>query len=316
MKTNVALVIPNWNGKTQLVDCLSSLKIQSAEAKVVVVDNGSTDGSIEIVQQKFPEVSLVCLDKNYGFAGGVNRGIESVVNDVEYVALLNNDAIVDRDWLKYLMSAIKERPGIGIVTGKLMRDDKKHIDSTGEFVRISGMPYPRGRDEIDEGQYEKAEYVFAATGGASLYRTEMLKKIGLFDESFFAYFEDVDISFRAQLAGWKVWYEPRALAYHHIGSTSSKLGSFTRYHSVKNFILLYNKNMPGSLYWKYKPLFLWQLVRMKLGSIRDLQFWAFIKGFFVGALLIPSTLTKRRAIQKSRKVSIEYIDALLVHGKK
>ncbi len=313
MKMNVAIIVPNWNGKQLLAECLESLQKQSIDSQIIVVDNGSTDGSVELLSDKFPSVEVVRLSKNHGFAGGVNAGLRKVLNEVEYVALFNNDAVAEKHWLELLVTAMQTRPQAGIVTGKLMRNDRKHIDSTGEYVRTNGMPFPRGRDETDHGQYDQAEYVFAASGGASLYRTSMLKKIGLFDEGFFAYFEDVDISFRAQLAGWKVWYEPAAIAYHQIGQTSGRLKSFTRYHSIKNFMLLYLKNMPGKLFWKYWARHFLQLVRMKLGSLRHGQFGAFIKGYFVALWLTPKALAERHKIQSRRKVSIEYIDTMLQH---
>jgi len=140
-----------------------------------------------------------------------------------------------------------------------------------------------------------------------------LEEIGLFDEDFFAYFEDVDISFRAQLAGWKVRYEPKAVAYHHIGSTSSKLGNFSLYHSSKNFMLLYAKNMPAKLYWKYLPLFSLQLSRWFITSLLRGHLWTFLKGMFAAIHQHPKTAKKRKIIQASRKVSVGYIDSMLYH---
>lgn len=316
MKTNIAVVIPNWNGKEFLGDCLRSLELQSKKALIIVVDNGSTDGSADYVRKAFPGVELLAFDNNAGFAGGVNRGIRyALKKGCEYIALFNNDAVAEKDWLKKLVQEMEQDKKTGIATGKLMRSDRKHLDSTGEQYSTSGMPFPRGRNEIDEGQYDKSENVFAATGGASLYRARMLNEIGLFDEDFFAYYEDVDISFRAQLAGWQVLYTPLAIAYHHIGGTSSKLGSFTRYHSIKNFILLYNKNVPGWLFWKYKLPFFAQLSRMLAGSIRDKQFGSFLRALGKAFLLVPSTLRKRRAIQSNRVLSSSHLDQLLYKGR-
>jgi GT2 family glycosyltransferase len=315
-RTDTFVIVPNWNGQDYLADCLESLEAQTYKPSIIVVDNGSTDESLSIVEEKFPQVELIKLAQNHGFAGGVNAGIKKALNSgAVYIALFNNDAVADPSWLEQLVGVASEKSGIGIVCGKLMQMDKKHFDSAGEMLQTNGMPHPRGRGEQDKGQYDKGEYVFAASGGASLYRASMLEKIGLFDEDFFAYFEDVDISFRAQLAGWKVWYEPSAVAYHHIGKTSSRMPGFIRYHSIKNFIYLYNKNMPGYLLFKYKPLFFLQLTRMKLGSIRDGQLWEFTKAFFRTFFHILRTLAKRRAIQKSRVVSISYIDEMLYHGK-
>ncbi len=316
MKTNAMIVVPNWNGEEYLSECLRSLEKQTLSSNIIVVDNGSHDGSVQMVEKNFPHTELICLKENRGFDGGVNAGIKRAMkHGSEYIALFNNDAIASNTWLESLVDCMNAHPEAGIVTGKLMRADKKHIDSTGEFYSTWGMPFPRGRNEVDEGQYDKEQPVFAGTGGASLYRTQLLREIGLFDENFFAYFEDVDIGFRAQLAGWSVRYTPKAVAYHHVGGTSSKLGSFTRYHSIKNFILLYNKNMPGWLFWKYKPLFLVQLLRLLAGSIRDKQTIVFIKALARALRLMPNTLSTRRHIQKSRKINTREVSRMFHRGR-
>lgn len=312
----VAIVIPNWNGEDFIAECLESLENQSLNAEIVVVDNGSHDNSTNIIKNKFPGVTLLEFSNNGGFSGGVNRGIKyAVKNGFEYVALFNNDAVAEKDWLKNLLATMQSSKKTGIVTGKFMQSDRKTIDSTGEIMRRNGMPHPRGRDEVDTGQYNVVEQVFAATGGASLYRTKMLDQIGLFDEKFFAYLEDVDISFRAQLAGWKVYYEPKAIAYHKVGGTSSKLGSFSRYHSTKNFHLLFLKNMPGILFWKYFPLAVLQSFRMAVGSIIHGQYFTHLRGYCAAVVLVPHCLKERKKIQKNRKVSTTYIDSILVHGR-
>lgn len=309
-----SVVIPNWNGKAVLKPCLDSLMAQTQNIDISVVDNGSTDGSADFIKQNFPTVKLVQLDKNQGFAGGVNAGIKQAMADqADYIALFNNDAVAEKNWAANLLKSIQANPKAGIVTGKLLRSDKTHLDSTGECYSIWGMPFPRGRNEVDSGQYDNQPEVFGATGGASLYRAEMLKQIGLFDERFFAYFEDTDISFRAQLAGWKVIYEPSAVAYHAIGSTSSKLGDFTTYHSVKNFMLLYAKNMPTKLYLKYLLLFGLQLFRLGLGSLLKGKIVAFTKGFWAALKLHPSTTKERQRVQSSRQADIKYIESMLYH---
>lgn len=316
MKTNIAIVIPNWNGKKYLKSCINSLLQQSITPNIIVVDNGSVDGSPEYIERNFPQVKLIKLSTNHGFTGGVNTGIKEAIRDgQDFVALFNNDAIADKYWLENLTQAMSKHKNVGIVTGKFMRDNKEHLDSTGDFLTTRGLPFPRGRNEIDKGQYDKSNYVFGATGGASLYRAKMLKQIGLFDEKFFAYFEDGDISFRAQLADWKVYYEPKAVAYHKVGGTSSKLGSFSRYHSTKNFHLLFLKNMPGVLFWKYFPLAVIQSFRMAIGAIIHRQYLTHLKGYFAAVLLLPHCLMQRRKIQKTRKVSIEYINSILIHGR-
>lgn len=308
----VFVVVPNWNGADLLAECLESLEKQSEKCTVVVVDNGSVDESIEIVESKFPNVVLIKNETNQGFAGGVNTGIRYALdNKADAVALFNNDAVADKDWLRHLVDTMKKHPKSGIITCKLLRSDKKYIDSTGDFYSRFGIAFPRGRNQEDAGQYDASEEVFGASGGASLYRADMFSEIGLFDERFFAYFEDVDISFRAQLAGWNIQYEPKAVAYHHVGATSSKLGSFTRYHSVKNLFMLYTKNIPGWLYWKYLPLFSYTMLRMCVTSLLKGGVWAYLKGFGYYIFHLPVVLIDRHQIQKSRKVTTKYIDSIL-----
>lgn len=312
----VFIVIPSWNAADLLPACLESLEKQTQKAQIVVVDNGSIDGSAELIARDFPKVHLIKLAKNTGFTGGVNTGISyALEHGAEAIALFNNDAVAKPDWLQKLVERLSSSSNIGIVTSKMLRMDKKHLDDTGDFYTTRGIAFPRGRNRLDTGQYDQAESVFAASGGASLYRADLLQQIGLFDEDYFAYFEDVDISFRARLAGWDIWYEPAAVMYHHVNATSNKLGGFLRFHNIKNFIYTYNKNMPGWLFWKYKPLFFYQLLRMGAGAVRDGHPMAFPKAVGVALFKLPVTiLVKRRQIQKARKLSTKDLDALLIHG--
>jgi GT2 family glycosyltransferase len=315
-KNNVWAVVPNWNGADLLAGCLRSLQAQSYPANLVVVDNGSIDESIELLEKEFPAVQLIKLPENRGFAGGVNAGIRYALEQgAEAIALFNNDAVADKSWLENLVRALEANEQCGIATGKLMRSDKLHIDSTGEQYSAWGMPFPRGRNQKDAGQFDKAEPVFGATGGASLYRAAALGQVGLFDERFFAYYEDVDISFRMQLAGWKILYEPRAVAYHQVGATSSKHGNFTRYHATKNFYLLYLKNMPGWLFWKYLIFFKLYALRLAGGSLVKGHFLTFMRSTLAALMLFPYAMKERSRIQKTRKVSPAYVAGLLFKGR-
>ena len=313
---DVAVVVPNWNGARFLGDCLQSLTRQSAPAWIIVVDGGSTDGSRELISERFGEVTVVALDGNPGFAGAVNRGIElALAGSAEFVALLNNDAVADPDWLARLLVAARSHPEAGTVTSKLLLSDRFHIDSTGDFYSSWGWAYPRGRDEVDHGQYDDPRFreVFCGSGGASLYRTAMLKEVGLFDEDYFAYLEDQDLGFRAQLMGWKARYEPEAVAYHRLMGTSSTMAHFGRYQAIRNCIYLYVKNVPHPLCWKYLAKFLAGLTLMAANDVRRRRFTA-IAGAYVEALRqMPALLAKRRRIQAARRVPVSYIDSVLIH---
>lgn len=312
-KPNTTVVIPNLDGKRIISQAIESLLKQTVLLHIIVVDNGSKDDSASFIHKKYNTVEVIELPENLGFAGGVNVGIKRAQDlGFKYIALLNNDAEVETSWLEELLVSIEDN-NVGIATCKLFRSDQEHLDSTGDFYTIWGMPFPRGRNQIANDKFSKEEEVFSASGGASLYRSALFDDIGLFDEKFFAYFEDVDISFRARLRGWKVVYNPKAIAYHAVSATSSKMGSgFSRYHSIKNFSLLYMKCMPGLLFWKYLPLVLIQHLRMGLGSIKAGSPLVYIKATFATIFLIPSTLIKRHKIQSSRKISPKEIDSLLI----
>lgn len=310
----IFVVIPNWNGADMIAAALKSLEKQTQKHHVVVVDNGSIDASVEIIEQEFPSVHLIKLPVNTGFSGGVNTGIRYALDqDADAIALLNNDAVAEKNWLKELVMLMSNKPEAGIVTSKIARSDKKHLDSTGDFYSAWGTAFPRGRDEADNGQYETAEEVFAASGGASLYRTELFMQVGLFDQDFFAYYEDVDISFRARLAGWKVWYQPKAVVYHEVGATSSKIHDFGTYHGLKNIFFLSYKNLPLSL-------LIWQLPKRAVYYIGlHARAWtlgkpvASLKALGMVIVLLPKKTFERWKIQSKRTVSAKDIDALIYH---
>lgn len=312
--SKTSVVVLNWNGKDSLNDCLESLETQSYKAQIILVDNGSNDGSAQNAIEKFPNIDLVQNIKNLGFAGGANSGIRRAIeNGSEYIALLNNDAVADKDWLKHLVGFLESNPKAGIATSKILTRDGKQLDSTGDLYTIWGLPYPRGRGEGDINKYDSDIWVFGASGGASIYRVKTLEHIGLFDEDLFAYYEDIDISFRAQLAGWKIGYISQAVAYHQISATSSKIKGFAAYQTLKNLPLVLWKNVPWSLMLKIWP----RLVLAYLGIAGKVllrgQFSAFFKGILVGTILWPKKLVQRRKVQKSRKVSNDYINSIVTH---
>lgn len=309
---NTFVVIPNWDGEDWLGECIDSLLLQSVQCEIVVVENGSVDRSIDILKTYGKKIVVLVQPKNLGFAGGVNVGIRHALeHNAHYVALFNNDAVADTDWLKHLIETAQGNKQTGIVAAKILHSDQKTLDSTGDFYTIFGLPFPRGRGQKDSGQYDNKTVLFGASGGASLYSAAMLRDIGLFDEDFFAYFEDVDISFRAQLAGWNVYFAPKARVYHRISATSSRISGFGSFQTAKNIPLLYIKNMPGLLFWKYLPLATYWYIRMFTARLVKGGFVPFLKGWLLSLRLTPKKLTERRKIQKSRIVSSAEINKLL-----
>jgi GT2 family glycosyltransferase len=315
-KTGVrtAVVVPNWNGADSLVACLDSLFAQSVKSHLIVVDNGSQDSSVQLVETKYPAVELIKHTANKGFAGGINPGFRQAMElGLDYVATFNNDAVADKDWLKHLIDYLDKHPEVGIVTPKLLNGDGKKLDSTGDFYTVWGLPYPRGRGEADLDKYDQATEVFGASGGASLYRTSLLRSVGLFDEDFFAYYEDVDLSFRAQLAGWKVTFVSGAVVYHQISATSSKLRGFATYQTMKNLQLLYYKNVPKRFMWRVGwRLCLAQCLFIARAFSRR-EGWAAVRGDLKGTFLMLKKRRQRRLVQTSRVASDNYIWGLMVH---
>jgi GT2 family glycosyltransferase len=308
------VVIPNWNGVKYLPGCLDSLLKQTVEVNIVVVENGSKDGSLELLKARYPEVEVLELSKNHGFAGGVNVGIKKAMADgAEFVALLNNDAIADKNWIKNLLEAMKRRPQAGIVTSKITDREKGWLDSSEEQYSIWGLPFSKGRGERISDKYNKEGWIFGASGGASLYRVSMLKEIGLFDEDFFAYYEDVDLSFRAQLAGWKVAYAPEAVVYHEIGATSRRIKGFTTYQTLKNLPQLMWKNVPLKLMFKVFPRFVFAYFMIWGSAIARGQIGPSTKGVLMSIIFWPKKLAQRYKIQKNRKVSADYINSIITH---
>jgi GT2 family glycosyltransferase len=311
-QSKVAVVVLNWNGEEDSLNCIKALKKQTAKHTIIAVDNASTDNFVSFVKQKYLEVVVLENNKNLGFAGGVNTGIRHAIeNNFEYIALINNDATPDATWLSELLEPM-ESPKIGIVTGKLLKTDGT-MDSTGDLYTSWGLAYPRGRNEADTSQYDVTEEVFGATGGASLYRIEMLKEIGLFDEDFFAYYEDVDLSFRAQLAGWKVIYNPKAVAYHKIGASSGKVPGLTTYMYVKNLPWLFWKNVPRGLIPTIWPRFFIAHCANVVSALAKGKIIPVFKGIFVSFWLFPKKLIERHSIQSYRKVSDDYIKSIITY---
>lgn len=313
----VLVVVLNWNGLEDTEHCLESLSNQTySDYKIALVDNDSTEPStnerLEAIEKRYGSlVNILRNTKNLGFAGGVNTGIRHAIeHNFDYVALFNNDAVAEPDWLdKLVISA--ENNSSTITTGLLLHADGTTIDSSGDWYSIWGLPFPRSRGDDTASAPESGE-VFGGSGGATLYRTDLFKTIGLFDETFFAYYEDVDISFRARLIGETAYYEKSAVAYHKQGATSDKIPGFAVKQTMKNLPLLYIKDVPAGL---LVPIGLrfwlsYALIALKalLGKNSKQAFVGLLQGIW---LFWTHGIPSRFKIQSKNKVSSRHIRKLL-----
>ncbi len=239
----VTVVIPNYNGMKYLKDCLESLKEQSYPASIVVVDNGSSDGSVLWIKENHPDIELICLNENTGFCRAVNIGIQNT--KTPYVILLNNDTKIKSGFIEALVRAIDASGRIFSVSAKMLdMKDESIIDSAGDLYCALGWAYGRGKGK-PAANYNKPVEVFSACGGASIYRKSVFERIGYFDELHFAYLEDVDIGWRAQIHGYRNLYEPGAKVLHAGSAVSgSKHNKFKAGLASANSIYIIGKNMP------------------------------------------------------------------------
>jgi len=247
LRSLISVIIPNWNGAHLLPTCLDALRRQScAEREIVVVDNASTDGSLDLLARDYPEARVMALPRNAGFTGACNTGIRE--SRSEFVALLNSDTQADENWLAEVVAAFERHPEAGLVASKMLLFDRRDVLHTaGDFVRLDGVPGNRGVWQRDEGQFDREECVFSACGGSAAYRRAMLNEIGLLDDDFFFSCEDVDLAWRAQLAGWKCVFAPKAIVYHKLAATGG--GPTASFYDGRNMIWVIAKNYPGAL-WK------------------------------------------------------------------
>lgn len=241
MKTTV--VIPNYNGRNYLQDCLTSLLAGSEVPAIIVVDNGSADESAAMVKEKFPMVKLIALPENRGFSAAVNMGIREA--GTEYVFLLNNDTVVLKDTIEELEAAMERHPKAFSVAAKMLQmKNPELIDSAGDFYCASGWAFARGKDRKTEA-FSKETSVFSACAGAALYRKAVFNEIGDFDENHFAYLEDIDVGYRAKIYGYRNYYAPASVVLHAgSGSSGSRHNKFKVDLSSRNSIYLIYKNMP------------------------------------------------------------------------
>lgn len=311
---NVLVVVLNYKGWEDTIKCVKSLKKQTHKNfQIYLIENNSQDGSVEKLGSYVEGDAQIIFDvqpTNTGFTGGVNIGIQYAVNNAfDAVALFNNDAQADENWLKNLVVAA-EKTNAAMVTGLLLSEDGKTIDDAGDVYTMWGVPELRAEKKLAS-EAPESGYIFGATGGATLYQVALLKEIGLFDEMFFAYNEDVDISWRTQLAGHKVYYEKTALAYHKHSATSSKIPGFTTTQVFQNLPLVYWKNVPVGLLWSIGWRFLLAYNMFFVWKVSQGAFVPAVKGIWRSWKLLPHAFRERRKIQRSKVVDIAYLRAII-----
>lgn len=292
----ISVVILNFNGKRYLEKCLSSLDAQTYEDfEVIVVDNASSDESVDYLKAQFPWVRIVKNENNLGFAGGTNSGIRQAQG--KYILTLNNDTQVDKRFLEYLIGPMQSDKSVGMCASKMLFLDSR-INSAGICLSRSGASWDRGMFEPDQGQYDSPEEVFGPCAGAALYRREMLEEIGLFDEDFFLYMEDVDLAFRGRLAGWRCVYVPQAKVYHHHGGTAGFRSDLSVYYGNRNVIWYAVKDFPTGLLITSLPFILSR-------NLAAIIYYAMkgqgrvILGSKLDALVgVPKMLRKRRQVMR------------------
>jgi GT2 family glycosyltransferase len=299
----ISIIILNYNGKKFLDECLTSIfNTKYENFEVILVDNGSSDGSVEYVKEKFGEkekLKILALNQNMGFAKGNNEGFK--IAKGEYIIFLNNDVRVKENWLKELIKVMERKPDIGAAQPKILLDDGVHIDAAGCFIDYMGRVYQRGVFEKDKGQYNSIDEVFYAKGAAIIVRRKVLEEVGIFDPDYFLYYEETDLCWRIWLKGYKVVYIPNSIIYHKGGATVGKKRSPEAiFHARKNHIATLIKNYELKNLIKYSiPLIIRMLMYatklflQKKSSIGK----AYIRAIIWNIIHLKETLKKRAYVQ-------------------
>lgn len=310
------IIIPNWNGKEMLRHCLTSLTQQSFTGfRVIVVDNGSTDGSVEMLKKDYPFVKLLTFHYNSGFSVAVNAGVKEAVAPL--LLLLNNDMEVASDCLERLVEKSRQYPDYGFFALKMMNfNHRELIDGAGDAVLRGGVGYRLGTMERDCDRYKKDREVFGSCAGAAMYRREFFDKAGLFDEDFFAYLEDVDLNMRARRLGIRCMYLSDTVVYHIGSATSgSKINPLTIRLSTRNNINVLLKNYPISYFLRFAPaIAVYQLMWLCF-CCKKMMLLPMIHGVFEAVANRRSFLSKRSRvfetgdIESNKKLADRIVEA-------
>jgi GT2 family glycosyltransferase len=310
----VALVIVNFNGLEHIAKCLESVRRQTRKpTRTIVVDNASTDGSPELIRERFPEVELVPAGGNIGFAAANNLAARRA-DDCDWLALLNPDAFAHPEWLEALLLAAEENDGYSCFGSHMRRAGfVDELDGTGDVYQVGGMAWRRDNGRRDNGARARGE-IFSPCAAAALYPRTLFLDAGGFDERYFAYYEDTDLAFRLRLRGHRCLYEPGAVVDHVGFAASGAETPFTAYYSQRNIVWTYVKNMPGPLFWAYLPQHLLvNLLNVGWYSLRG-QARPVLKAKVDAVRGLPSILRSRREIQRGRRVGSRELRRLMARG--
>jgi len=307
----VTVVIPNYNGRALLGPCLSSLLRQSFEDfEVVVVDNGSRDGSADYVRANFPSVRLIELESNLGFSAAVNAGIRATVS--EYVAVLNNDTEVEPEWLSSLVAALDSDASAGSAASKILwAHAKDRIYAAGDFFCQEGFGGNIGSSMPDGPEFSKPFRPFSASACAALYRREMLDKIGLFDERFFIFFEDIDLGFRAQLFGYGCLFVPSAVVYHTGTASVGIFSAIRRYHLLRNEMWVLAKNLPRTVLAANLARIVRHQMREAVMALFDGSAAVLLRAKLAALCGLKRAVRSRRALARAKRVTDKQIADLV-----
>lgn len=314
----LSVIIPNWNGRRFLEECIDSLKGQTfQDFEILLVDNGSTDGSADFVEAQYGEfIRVLRNNENLGFAGGNNIGIRKAKG--EYIVLLNNDTWADPHWLEELVKATQCVPSVGMWASKVCSYSRRdRIEGVGELIYWDGLCRARGQYEQDHGQYNVMEEILLPPGCGAMYRKSLFDGIGLFDEDFFAYADDSEIGIRARLAGWKCLFVPPAIVYHKNSGTAGQYSPLKAFYVERNRLWITIKYFPFpllllSIFFTFHR-FTFQAYgalthRGAAGRFTEIYspsklILVLLKAYGSGIRLLPRMWKKRMALRPLRKVS-------------
>ena len=317
----LSVVILNWNGRRHLERYLPSVVAHTeGDAEVVVADNGSTDDSLQWLRLNYPDVRVIRLDRNYGFAGGYNRALREV--ESEYVLLLNSDVEVTAEWWQPLVEVLDTESDVAAVAPKLLADMERtkfeYAGAAGGFIDYLGYPFCRGRIlsnvEEDEGQYDNRRDIFWASGAAMCCRREVFEGLGGFDEDFFAHMEEIDLQWRMQLAGWRIVVEPKSVVYHLGGGTLPASSRKIFLNHRNNLAMLFKcaSPMQRAVVAVVRPFTDMLEALVNLVTLHPQRAWAIVRawGEFIAWHGVLSR--KRKAVVRTKKVDNIYRNSIVL----